>query len=102
LFDQRPLVVYGKAVDDRGALTVEAGKIEVLGGKDSGAFFGGPCNISGVNFSPFSLPSNFEESGFCWSYRNSLYHKELQRPDSWKTEGGMTIKIQSGSFTQKI
>jgi DNA polymerase-3 subunit alpha/error-prone DNA polymerase len=32
LFDQRPLVVYGKAVDDHGALTVEVGNIEVLGG----------------------------------------------------------------------
>jgi DNA polymerase-3 subunit alpha/error-prone DNA polymerase len=33
LFDQRPLVVYGKAADDHGALTVEVGKIEVLGEK---------------------------------------------------------------------
>jgi DNA polymerase-3 subunit alpha/error-prone DNA polymerase len=41
LFDQRPLVVYGKAADDHGALTVEVGKTEVLGGKDGGAFFGG-------------------------------------------------------------
>jgi DNA polymerase-3 subunit alpha/error-prone DNA polymerase len=31
LFDQRPLVVYGKAVDDHGALTMEVGKIGVLG-----------------------------------------------------------------------
>jgi DNA polymerase-3 subunit alpha/error-prone DNA polymerase len=36
LFDQRPLVVYGKAVDDHGALTVEVGKIEVLGDKAAG------------------------------------------------------------------
>jgi DNA polymerase-3 subunit alpha/error-prone DNA polymerase len=41
LFDHRPLIVYGKAVDDHGALTVEVGKIEVMGGKDGGAFFGG-------------------------------------------------------------
>jgi hypothetical protein len=33
--------VYGKAVDDHGALTVEVGKIEVLGGKDREAFFDG-------------------------------------------------------------
>jgi hypothetical protein len=33
LFDQRPLVVYGKAIDNHGALTVEVGKIEVLGEK---------------------------------------------------------------------
>jgi DNA polymerase-3 subunit alpha/error-prone DNA polymerase len=36
LFDQRPLVVYGKAVDDHGALTVVVGKIEVLGEKTAG------------------------------------------------------------------
>jgi DNA polymerase-3 subunit alpha/error-prone DNA polymerase len=36
LFDLRPLVVYGKAVDDHGALTVEVGKIEVLGEKTAG------------------------------------------------------------------
>jgi hypothetical protein len=30
LFDQRPLVVYGKVIDDHGALMVEVGKIEVL------------------------------------------------------------------------
>jgi hypothetical protein len=60
------------------------------------------CNILGVNFFLFPLPSNFEESGFCWSYRNSLYHKELQKPGSWKTEGGMAVKIPGGSFTQKI
>jgi DNA polymerase-3 subunit alpha/error-prone DNA polymerase len=36
LFDQRPLIVYGKAVDDHGALTVEVRKIEVLGEKTVG------------------------------------------------------------------
>jgi DNA polymerase-3 subunit alpha/error-prone DNA polymerase len=36
LFDHRPLVVYGKAVDDHGAFTVEVGKIEVLGEKRRG------------------------------------------------------------------
>jgi DNA polymerase-3 subunit alpha/error-prone DNA polymerase len=36
LFDQRPLIVYWKAVDDHGALTVEVGKIEVLGEKTAG------------------------------------------------------------------
>jgi DNA polymerase-3 subunit alpha/error-prone DNA polymerase len=37
LFDQRPLVVYGKAIDDHGALTVEVRKIEVLGEKTAGS-----------------------------------------------------------------
>jgi DNA polymerase-3 subunit alpha/error-prone DNA polymerase len=41
LFDQRPLVVYGKAVDDHGALTVEVGKIEVLGEKTAGPSLAG-------------------------------------------------------------
>jgi hypothetical protein len=41
LFDQRPLVVYGKAVDDHGALTVDVEEIEVLGEKTVGAFSGG-------------------------------------------------------------
>jgi DNA polymerase-3 subunit alpha/error-prone DNA polymerase len=41
LFDQRPLVVYGKAVDDHGALTVEVGKIEVLGEKTVGLSLAG-------------------------------------------------------------
>jgi DNA polymerase-3 subunit alpha/error-prone DNA polymerase len=36
LFDQRPLVVYGKAVDDHGALTVEVARIEVLGKRRRG------------------------------------------------------------------
>ncbi|MDR2019515.1 MAG: hypothetical protein LBQ14_01980 [Treponema sp.] len=37
LFDRQPLVVYGKAVDDHGALTVEVNKIEVLGEKTAGS-----------------------------------------------------------------
>jgi hypothetical protein len=41
LFDRWPLIVYGKAVDDHGALTVEVGKDRGPGGKDGGAFFGG-------------------------------------------------------------
>jgi DNA polymerase-3 subunit alpha/error-prone DNA polymerase len=41
LFDQRPLVVYGKAVDDHEALTVEVGKIEILGEKTEGPSLAG-------------------------------------------------------------
>jgi DNA polymerase-3 subunit alpha/error-prone DNA polymerase len=41
LFDQRPLIVYGKAVDDHGALTVEVGKIEVLREKTAGPSLAG-------------------------------------------------------------
>jgi DNA polymerase-3 subunit alpha/error-prone DNA polymerase len=36
LFDQRPLAVYRKAIDYHGALTVEVGKIEILGEKTTG------------------------------------------------------------------
>jgi hypothetical protein len=39
LFDQQPLIVYGKAVDDHEALTVEVGNIEVPGEKTVGHSF---------------------------------------------------------------
>jgi hypothetical protein len=41
LFDQRPLIMYGKAADDHGALTVEVRKIEVLGEKTAGPSLAG-------------------------------------------------------------
>jgi DNA polymerase-3 subunit alpha/error-prone DNA polymerase len=37
LFDKQPLVVYGKAVDDHGALILEVGKIETLREKMAGS-----------------------------------------------------------------
>jgi DNA polymerase III alpha subunit len=30
LFDQRPLIVYGKVVEDNGALTVEVSRVDCL------------------------------------------------------------------------
>jgi hypothetical protein len=38
--------VYGKAVDDHGALTVKVGKIKILGGEDTGVFFGNLLPVS--------------------------------------------------------
>jgi len=38
LFDQRPLVVYGKVMSDEGAITLEVTKIEALGKKTAGDF----------------------------------------------------------------
>jgi DNA polymerase-3 subunit alpha/error-prone DNA polymerase len=36
LFDQRPLLVYGRVADDMGAVSFEVQKIEVLGAKSTG------------------------------------------------------------------
>jgi DNA polymerase-3 subunit alpha/error-prone DNA polymerase len=36
LFDQRPLLVYGRVMDDQGAVSLEVGRIEVLGIKAAG------------------------------------------------------------------
>jgi hypothetical protein len=36
LFDQRPLLVYGRVCNDEGALSVEVSKLEVLGKRDVG------------------------------------------------------------------
>jgi DNA polymerase-3 subunit alpha/error-prone DNA polymerase len=36
LFDQRPLLVYGRVIDDMGAVSFEVQKIEVLGAKSTG------------------------------------------------------------------
>jgi DNA polymerase-3 subunit alpha/error-prone DNA polymerase len=39
LFDQRPLLVYGRVADDNGALAVEISRIEPLGQRDVGETF---------------------------------------------------------------
>jgi DNA polymerase-3 subunit alpha/error-prone DNA polymerase len=36
LFDQRPLLVYGRVIDDEGAVCLEVSKIEVLGARATG------------------------------------------------------------------
>jgi hypothetical protein len=36
LFDQRPLLVYGRVCDDHGAVSFEVQRIEVLGVKTAG------------------------------------------------------------------
>jgi DNA polymerase III alpha subunit len=36
LFDQRPLLVYGRVCDDMGAVSFEVQKVEVLGTKAAG------------------------------------------------------------------
>jgi DNA polymerase-3 subunit alpha/error-prone DNA polymerase len=36
LFDQRPLLVYGRVMDDEGAVSLEVSKIEVLGARATG------------------------------------------------------------------
>jgi DNA polymerase-3 subunit alpha/error-prone DNA polymerase len=39
LFDQLPLLVYGQAANDEGALSVEISRIEVLGKQSAGETF---------------------------------------------------------------
>jgi DNA polymerase-3 subunit alpha/error-prone DNA polymerase len=36
LFDQRPLLVWGRVCDDLGAVSVEVRRVEVLGGREVG------------------------------------------------------------------
>ena len=51
LFDQRPLLVYGRVADDNGAVSLEISKIEVLG-KESGK------GRKACNLSPQPCPQN--------------------------------------------
>ena len=39
LFDQQPLLVYGRVADDNGAISLEVNKIEVLGKQSVGEAF---------------------------------------------------------------
>ena len=39
LFDQRPLLVYGRVTDDNGAISLEVQRIEVLGKQSAGEAF---------------------------------------------------------------
>ena len=39
LFDQRPLLVYGRVMNDQGAISLEVQRIEVLGKQSAGEAF---------------------------------------------------------------
>jgi len=49
LFDQRPLLVYGRVTNDEGALSVEVSRIEVLGKLSAGESAMGFILIEGIS-----------------------------------------------------